>query len=167
MEREEQWKEIELYDGKYHISNNGDVLNMNNSTLVATCMDATNRYLTVSLYQLGKLKTFRIHRLVGLYFVPNPDNLSDVNHIDGDKLNNNDWNLEWTNPRENACHKSKNSKTSSQYIGVSWSKQRLKWNASITINSKKKHLGVSTTELGAYQLRCDYEKNNNIINKYL
>ena len=100
-------------------------------------------------------------------YLENNNNLACVNHIDGDKLNNNDWNLEWTNPRENSCHGVNKSKTSSKYIGVCLIKSNRKWLSSITIGNKTKYLGSFNTELEAYQARCDYENNNNIINKYL
>jgi hypothetical protein len=45
-----------------------------------------------------------IHRLVAKAFKPNPNNLPIVNHIDGDKQNNNDWNLEWVTTAENVAH---------------------------------------------------------------
>jgi hypothetical protein len=49
----------------------------------------------VSLSKDGKAKPFRVHRLVAVAFIPNPDNLPIINHKDENKLNNNADNLEW------------------------------------------------------------------------
>lgn len=50
----------------------------------------------------GKRTTARIHRLVAMTYVPNPNNLPVVDHIDGDTRNNHDWNLRWCTPLQNA-----------------------------------------------------------------
>lgn len=52
----------------------------------------------------GKKKYLRIHRLVAIAFIPNPENLPQVNHIDGNKLNNNIGNLEWVDNKTNTKH---------------------------------------------------------------
>jgi len=59
---------------------------------------------TVGLYKGMKRKTYQVHRLVGLTYIPNPENKLDINHIDGDSLNNWDWNLEWNTKFENMEH---------------------------------------------------------------
>lgn len=61
-------------------------------------------YLTVDLYDGGKRKTERVHRLVAEAFIPNPDNKPEVNHKDGNKHNNNASNLEWVTSKENCRH---------------------------------------------------------------
>lgn len=50
----------------------------------------------------------RINRLVAKAFIPNPYRRKEVNHKDGDKENNNDWNLEWTTHKQNMHHAIKN-----------------------------------------------------------
>ena len=56
------------------------------------------------LYKDGEKKTERVHRLVAQQFLPNPDNLPVINHIDGNKQNPNLENLEWTTQQENVKH---------------------------------------------------------------
>ena len=63
-----------------------------------------NGYKSVSLYYKGRKHTFNIHRLVAENFIANDLNKECVNHIDGDKQNNNMSNLEWCSPKENTKH---------------------------------------------------------------
>ena len=67
-------------------------------------MKLTKGYLGVRIYKNLKGKTFKIHRLVAQAFIPNPNNLLQVNHIDGDKENNRVDNLEWCTCEENMKH---------------------------------------------------------------
>lgn len=52
-------------------------------------------YIRINIMEGNVRVSRQIHRLVALAYIPNPDNLPEVNHKDGDKSNNNDWNLEW------------------------------------------------------------------------
>ena len=61
-------------------------------------------YKAVTLCEDGERKEETVHRLIAKAFVPNPDNLPIVNHIDGDKLNNRADNLEWCTQQENVRH---------------------------------------------------------------
>lgn len=61
-------------------------------------------YLYVNLSLGGKKKSYKVHRLVAIEFVVGYGDDLTVNHIDGDKLNNNDWNLEWITAIENLKH---------------------------------------------------------------
>ena len=94
---------IKDYEGKYCITQQGDVVNANGKTLAFTVNKKTG-YKTVSLWKnnIGSSKT--IHRLVALTYLTNPNNLPEVNHIDGNKLNNHVDNLEWVTRSENMIH---------------------------------------------------------------
>lgn len=65
-------------------------------------------YLRVRIYLNGVRKTCKVHRLVAEAFLPNPANLPQVNHLDGDKRNNDVGNLEWTTARDNVAHAYRN-----------------------------------------------------------
>lgn len=58
-------------------------------------LNTSGSYATVSLMRNGKRKEVTVHRLVSMAYIPNPDCLPQVNHIDGNKLNNQVSNLEW------------------------------------------------------------------------
>lgn len=62
-----------------------------------------DKYLIITLNNKKK-KTFKVHRLVAEHFIPNLQNKPCVNHIDGNKQNNNVNNLEWVTPSENMLH---------------------------------------------------------------
>ncbi len=65
---------------------------------------AQNGYLRVTLAKNGRKKQVYLHRLLAIHFIDNPKGLPQVNHIDGDKLNNEISNLEWCTVQENTIH---------------------------------------------------------------
>ena len=67
-----------------------------------------NGYVYIFLMKDNKSKNFRLHRLVAEAFIPNPENKLQVNHKDGNKLNNNVNNLEWCTHRQNINHAKEN-----------------------------------------------------------
>lgn len=102
----EVWKKVEGYDN-YEVSNTGKVRThnyMNRGETREMSPSSCRGYLQVNLFKDNKQKCMRIHRLVAEAFIPNPNNLREVNHIDGNKENNNVENLEWCTREENLAH---------------------------------------------------------------
>ena len=105
----EEWRPIEGYEGLYEVSNTGRVRSLDK-------YDSMNRflrgrilrlftdglgYLRAQLYSNSKRKSFLVHRLVAQAFIPNPDNLPQVNHRDENPSNDNVDNLEWCDGKYN------------------------------------------------------------------
>lgn len=99
-------KDIKGYEGLYGITSCGKVWSYKRKKFLVPT-DNGNGYLQVLLCKNGKVKSYRIHRLVAEAYIPNTDNLPDVDHIDNDKTHNYVNNLQWTTHRDN-CRKSKN-----------------------------------------------------------
>lgn len=101
----EVWKPIKDYEGIYEVSSCGQVRRLHkdkrSSPFKILKLDTLRGYKKVHLYKNGSGKPFQVHRLVAEAFIPNPDNLPQVNHIDEDPSNNCVENLEWCDPKYN------------------------------------------------------------------
>ena len=111
----EKWHDIRGYEGLYQISNLGRVKSVERTVpsglknsgyrtvreRIKRQRVAENGYCYVLLWKNGKSKLHLIHRLVAEAFVPNPDNLPQVNHKDENKLKNIYTNLEWCTAKYN------------------------------------------------------------------
>lgn len=117
MDKQEIWKPIEGYEGLYEVSNFGRVRSLDryvrnndayNRKICGKIMKPhmnENGYMIVSLRNGGERhKKYRVHRLVALAFLPNPNNYTDVNHKDEVKHHNNLDNLEWCNRSYNSLY---------------------------------------------------------------
>lgn len=105
--KEEQWKPIKGLEGYYEVSNQGRIRSLDRVLLgcygsvqhkkgqLMKPINMPNGYLAQGFNYNGKHRQYYIHRLVAQAFIPNPNNLPEVNHKDEDKANNVVDNLEW------------------------------------------------------------------------
>lgn len=112
---EEIWLPIKGYESIYEISNFGSMRSIPATiTLkdgkvrerkgVVLKISKRGRYMSKSLFKDGVYKSYTVHRLVALAFIPNPDSKPHINHIDNNRYNNRADNLEWVTQKENLKH---------------------------------------------------------------
>lgn len=104
---EEIWKDIEGYEGLYQVSNLGRVRSLgfdkwHKGRVLKQSFDSKDNYLFVGLHKDGKTKQKNVHRLVAETFIPNPNNLPCVNHINEIKTDNRAVNLEFCTIKYNS-----------------------------------------------------------------
>jgi len=154
-------KEIKQYPN-YFITEEGLVFSSKTNKFLRFSYDQQG-YQRVGLYAGNyKSKTIKVHRLVAETFIDNIENKKDVNHIDGNKSNNNVSNLEWATRSENIKHAFKSGLktiTNKQIDGVKkrFSKKVLDTKTGIIYNSLKD----ASIELGInYQTLKNYFRSN-------
>lgn len=133
----EVWKDIPGFENLYQVSNFGNVkvldricnsaIKNNNKVLrKGKILKQYNKrgYLQVSLSKNNKRYYFSVHRLVAMTFIPNPNNLPQINHKDENTLNNCIENLEWCTPKYNCNYGTRNSRI---YNKTSFRKGHIPW----------------------------------------
>ena len=145
---EEIYKDIKDLEGKYQVSNFGNILSLNyhrsgKSRLLKPRKDKDG-YLRVCLYKGKKYKNFYIHRLVAETFIPNSENLTEINHIDEDKTNNRVDNLEWKSHKDNCNHGTRNERIAKAKTNGKLSKKVLQF----TLDGEFVREWPSTAECG-------------------
>ena len=132
-------KYITGYEGLYKVTSKGGVITLGNgnSTNKKNCVvkklklkKTKNGYLSVKLFKNGISKHHLVHRLVAKEFLINKGNKPQVNHIDGNKSNNDIKNLEWVTPSENLKH--------AYNIGLAKNKKGSEHNQSIKVVQMEK-----------------------------
>ena len=101
----DNFKPIPGFENSYLISKDGDVYSLISNKMLKPSPHIKDGYLQLSLKaDNGKNYTYRVHRLVAMTYIENPNNLSDVNHIDFNRINNYVENLEWISHSNNIKH---------------------------------------------------------------
>ena len=159
---EEFWTNVRGYPD-YAISTYGSVENMVTCKILKPQVGTTG-YYHVTLYNNGKFKKFKIHKLVANAYLENLNNKENVDHIDCDRLNNNVSNLRWCTSQENSRNAKLSSKSSSGFKGICFHKQSNKWRAHIMIDGIQIHLGLFDNIEDAKYAR--QEKVNELFGEY-
>lgn len=110
-EIKEIWKPIDETNGEYEVSNKGNIKSLDryvnsNGDNKRFGKGKILKFTIVNYYKTFIVKgiAYSVHKIVALYFIPNPNNLPQINHIDGNKANNDISNLEWCTAGENIKH---------------------------------------------------------------
>jgi hypothetical protein len=141
----EEWKQIKGFSN-YSISNLGNIRNNKKGNLLKPSIDGKGYYV-VRLYIDNKnAMTNKLHRLLGIHFLPNPNDYLEIDHIDRNKLNNSLDNLRWCNRTINLRNRGILGFSSNKYKNITWSKRDNVFRVGITINNKQKYLGSYKTE---------------------
>lgn len=157
IDMKEIWKDIEEYKGAYQVSNLGQVKaleRIDNSGHLRKEMvlkqNDSRGYKTVILYKNGKPKSFQVHRLVAIAFIPNPNNLPQVNHKDENPGNNIVENLEWCDNRYNCGFGTRNKRISKNATGKHINR--------IDISRKVKQYSLSGTFIKEWESAAEIER---------
>jgi hypothetical protein len=149
MEDIEIWKDVLGFEKRYMVSSFGNLYSKLRKRELKPTLDKDG-YRSITLYNKGFHKSFRMSRMVAINFIPNPKNLPQVNHKDHIRNNDNVLNLEWCEDYENQRKRSehKGGKTS-KYVGVRYHSEPNNWQSRISIKRKTYTLGLFKTEIEA------------------
>lgn len=154
----EIWKDVRGFEESYQVSNLGNVRSKNRIVIYSNGRKrkyygqplkkqiATNGYEIVDFLRNKSSKKKLVHRLVAEAFIPNPNKLPEVNHLDEDKLNNNVSNLEWCSVKDNRNYGTRNIRAAM---------------------SKNYKLIAEKNKIAQGKRVIQIDKNGNIINSYL
>ena len=152
------WIPVDGYEGFYEIHPKGLIRSLTRMIVYKNGRKAIHkgriRKPSVSEYNLmalskdGKTKMFKLSRLVATHFLPNKNNHPVVNHIDGNKHNDNVQNLEWCTYSDNNLHAFENGLNKKKHgtPGIFYEKRREKWAAYLYRENKNIFVGRFDTK---------------------
>ena len=150
---------IENYEN-YIIFENGDLLNILKGRMNKFSINKEG-YKDIRLCKNGKQKHFRLHRLLALAYIPNPENKEYIDHINRDKLDNRLENLRWVSPLENSQNQNIRIDNTSGEKNIRFRKARDTWEFSKTINKIRFRKSFKTKE-EAIECKKEFYKDNNL-----
>ena len=122
------------YEGIYTINRQGVIKNKHGH--IMSHFPHSKGYVCVSLTKNKKQKTFKIHRLLAIQFLNNPNNYDQIDHIDRNRSNNSLDNLRWCNNQQNSCNRGISWSNKSGVKNIYYEQSRNKWVFKIKIDGK-------------------------------
>jgi len=147
----EEWRKVEEFPN-YSVSNLGNVRN-DETGLIKAQGQNNSGYNLIYLVENKIQKTRTVHRLVAKAFCETTEECNEVDHIDGNKTNNNALNLRWVTRSQNLYNRKKSKPSQSQFVGIGFDKRVNKWKARFKVDGIDKSLGYYETEEEAYAAR--------------
>jgi hypothetical protein len=152
-------KPLKNYENLYYITDDLKIFSVarkgTSGNKIIPQMNTENGYLRVGLSKDNKRKKVMLHRIIAENFIPNPNNYTTVDHINGNKLDNTIDNLRWCSQAENTRfdnHKIRSNNTSG-FRGISFDKRCSKYQAEISFDGKRIYVGKFDTLEMAIQER--------------
>ena len=143
----------------YKINENGDIYSKTRNRLMKKKLD--NGYSRIGLRKDNKSYTKSIHRLLGIQYLPNPNNFPCIDHINRIKQDNSLTNLRWCSYTTNAKNKSSKNNSTSIYVGVRKTKNIKKpYRAETRYKHKSYNIGYYKTEEEAYEAYKKFNLDN-------
>ena len=165
---DEIWKPVVGYEGLYEVSNFGRVRSLRRNKILKL-KNEVDGYIRVTLCNGGTEKLYQVHRLVAQAFIPNPDNLPQINHKDEVKSNNIVTNLEWCTVHYNNTYGTRLQRVRETGLkngtisGIDISERRKKYyqeHKEWFKNYKKNGISYIQKKQGNIQKNADKEKRN-------
>lgn len=150
----EVWIDIEGYDAKYQISNQGRILSKVQTNRILKVGLNQEGYARIALRYNGIMKSHYIHRLVAIYFLPNPDDLPQVDHINTIRNDNRVENLKWVTPSKNNDNELTKKRQKQKKAGLTMYKQFV-----VQLNMDKTFVAIYYSASDAYKSTGIYHRN--------
>jgi len=164
MENDDEFVDIIGYEGLYQINRKGEVLGLKRNKLLKSKIDGG--YSRIRLCDNNERKEYSIHRLLAIQFIPNPDDLPEIDHIDRNKTNNSLENLRWANHHTNSRNRDFTINRKGCIYQDIRKDGKVYWKASISVQGKvkqKSSVDREVVENWLNNLRTEFPTNEVII----